>query len=124
MSIERKFQKRLQRRVFRVREKVVKNCFYSSSVRISAFRSLKHFYAQAIDDVNGVTVASCSSNGKEAEVKFKGTKLEKAHQMGQFFAAQLQEKNIVNVVFDRGSFAYHGRIKAFVEGMREKGLKI
>lgn len=89
--------------------------------RLDVFRSNCYIYAQLIDDVNGVTLASAGSNekdfGKDAG-NCKG-----ARKVGQMIAARAKEKNITEVVFDRGGYVYHGRVKELAEGAREGGLK-
>ena len=90
--------------------------------RISVYRSNKQIYAQAIDDVNGVTLASASSREKElASVTAK--KSEMAVMVGKRLAAVCKEKGIENVVFDRSGYQYHGRVKSLADGAREGGLK-
>lgn len=89
--------------------------------RLNVFRSAKHIYAQLIDDVAGVTLASASSLDKGFE-GFGGNK-EAAKKVGMAIAQKAQEKNICEVVFDRGGYLYHGRVKEVAEGAREGGLK-
>ncbi len=89
--------------------------------RLVVFRSLRHFYAQLVDDDGGVTLASAStfgSNGKKT-----GSNIDAAKQVGKKIAAEAKKKNIETVVFDRGGYVYHGRVKAFAESAREQGLK-
>jgi len=89
--------------------------------RLMVFRSLKHFYAQLVDDEGGVTLASASTlGGKE---KKTGSNVEAAKEVGKRIAAAAKKKNIQTVVFDRGGYIYHGRVKAFAESAREQGLK-
>ena len=87
--------------------------------RLSVFRANKHIYAQLIDDVKGVTIAAVSS----LDVKEKTKKSGIATEVGKMIAAKAVEKKIEKVVFDRGGFAYHGRVQALAEGAREGGLK-
>ena len=89
----------------------------SERPRLAIFRSNKGIYAQVIDDVNGNTLASASS--KEA----KGTKTEQATVVGKLIAANAKTAGIDTVVFDRGGFLYHGRVKALADSAREGGLK-
>ena len=89
--------------------------------RLAVFRSSKHIYAQIIDDVAGVTLASASSMDKDFE-GFGGN-IEAATKVGNAIAKKALEKGINTVVFDRGGFVYHGRVKALAEGAREGGLK-
>ena len=89
--------------------------------RLNVYRSTKHIYAQLIDDVNGVTLASASSMDKD----FEGTggNTEAARKVGTMIAERALAKNITEVVFDRGGYLYHGRVKELAEGAREGGLK-
>ncbi|WP_181304564.1 50S ribosomal protein L18 [Rufibacter sp. XAAS-G3-1] len=89
--------------------------------RLSVFRSNKFIYAQLIDDVNGVTLASSSSSVSEGGVT--GTKSESSSSVGRDIAAKALEQGITEVVFDRGGYLYHGRVKSLAEGAREAGLK-
>ena len=89
--------------------------------RLNVFRSAKHIYAQIIDDVNGVTLASASSMDKEFEGN--GGNTEGARKVGAMVAKRAAEKGIAEVVFYRGGFLYHGRVKELAEGARENGLK-
>lgn len=86
--------------------------------RLAVFRSVKHCYAQLIDDERGVTLAAAS----DAKAKGK-TKTERAHAAGKALAEAGKKKGVGKVVFDRGGFAYHGRVKALAEGAREGGLE-
>ncbi len=92
--------------------------------RLSVFRSNAHIYAQAIDDVNQVTLASAS----DLDASLKGgtdgkDKSAVAKMVGEIVAKKLQEKQVKSVVFDRNGFIYHGRVKAVAEGAREGGLE-
>ena len=89
--------------------------------RLDVFRSAKHIYVQIIDDVNGVTLASASSLEKDFGA-YGGNK-EAAKKVGELIAKRALEKGIENVVFDRGGYIYHGRVKELAEGAREGGLK-
>lgn len=88
--------------------------------RLNVFRSAKHIYAQIIDDVNGVTLAAASTMDKEFEGA--GGNAEAARKVGQMIAKRAMDKNIKDVVFDRGGYIYHGRVKELAEGAREGGL--
>ena len=90
--------------------------------RLSVFRSNTEIYAQLIDDVNGVTLASASSREKDIKAQ-KVTKTEKSKMVGEAIAKKAIAVGIVGCVFDRGGFLYHGRVKAVAEGAREGGLK-
>ena len=89
--------------------------------RLDVFRSAKHIYVQVIDDVNGVTLASASTVEKDFGA-YGGNK-EAAKKVGEMIAKRALEKGIENVVFDRGGYIYHGRVKVLAEGAREGGLK-
>lgn len=89
--------------------------------RLNVFRSAKHIYAQIIDDVNGVTLVSASSMDKDFEGS--GGNIEGARKVGATVAKRAVEKGITEVVFDRGGFLYHGRVKELADGARENGLK-
>ena len=89
--------------------------------RLDVFRSAKHIYAQIIDDVNGVTLVSASS--LEKDFACEGTKSDAAKQVGVNVAERAKAKGIDTVVFDRGGYVYHGRVKALAEGAREGGLQ-
>lgn len=89
--------------------------------RLNVFRSAKHIYAQLIDDVNGVTLCSASSLSKDFEGN--GGNKEGAKKVGELIAKHAAEKGISEVVFDRGGYLYHGRVKDLADGAREGGLK-
>jgi len=93
--------------------------------RVSVFRSTKHIYVQAIDDVNGVVLASISSVGKEVKAKIEGFTGNKAAAgiIGKMFGEVLKTKGVEKIVFDRNGFLYHGRIKSLADGIREAGLQ-
>jgi large subunit ribosomal protein L18 len=108
---------RVERRKNRVRAKVSGTAVRP---RLSVYRSLDHIYAQIIDDTAGVTLAGV----KDVDVKEGKTKVEKAFAVGKLLAEKAKAKNVTAVVFDRGQFQYHGRIKAVAEGAKEGGLTI
>ena len=87
--------------------------------RLSIFRSNKEIYCQLIDDVNGVTLASATSTDANVE----GSKTDQAKNVGKLIADKAKEMNVETVVFDRGGYLYHGRVKAVADGARENGLK-
>ena len=91
--------------------------------RVSVFRSNKQIYAQAVDDVNGVTLASVSSREKEIATVTGKKKSEVAVLVGKRLAEVCREKGIETVVFDRSGYQYHGRVKSLADGAREGGLK-
>lgn len=90
--------------------------------RLNVFRSSKHIYAQLIDDVNSVTLVSSSTVDKELKLE-NGGNVDAAKKVGEAVAKRALDKNIDTIVFDRGGYLYHGRIKALAEGAREAGLK-
>ncbi|MAJ90168.1 MAG: 50S ribosomal protein L18 [Flavobacteriales bacterium] len=89
----------------------------SERPRLAVFRSNKQIYVQLIDDINGNTLASASS------VDSKGTKIEQASAVGKLIADNAKKVGVDSVVFDRGGFLYHGRVKALADSAREAGLK-
>ena len=89
--------------------------------RLCVFRSAMHIYAQVIDDVNGVTLASASSMVKGFDAN--GGNAEGAKKVGELVAKAALDKGIEAVVFDRGGYLYHGRVQALAEAARENGLK-
>lgn len=110
-----------QRRHLRVRKHVNGT---NERPRLNVFRSGKHIYAQLIDDVLGVTLASASSIEPELREKVSnGSNIEAAAQIGQLIAERGKAKGIELVVFDRGGYLYHGRVKALAEAARESGLQ-
>ena len=90
--------------------------------RLSVFRSNKQIYAQLIDDLQGTTLLAVSSKLKDIE-KSEGTKSEKAALVGKLIAEKALAAGITNVVFDRGGYLYHGRVKQLADAAREGGLK-
>jgi large subunit ribosomal protein L18 len=90
--------------------------------RLCVFRSLKHIYAQVIDDMQGRTVASASSN-EEGAGRASGGNLAGARAVGRLIAERAKAKGVQKVVFDRGGYLYHGRVKALAEAAREAGLE-
>ncbi len=88
--------------------------------RLSVYRSNKEIYCQVIDDTRGHTLAAASSRELNG---VNGTKTEKAHQVGKLIAEKAKACGIEAVVFDRGGYLYHGRVKALAEGAREGGLQ-
>lgn len=91
----------------------------SAKPRLVVFRSLSHIYAQLINDENGTVIASAS----DIKAKSKGTKTDRAKEVGVTIANLAKEKKIETVVFDRNGFKYHGRVKAVAESAREGGLQ-
>lgn len=92
----------------------------SECPRLAIYRSNKSIYAQLIDDVSAMTLASASS--KERSIAGSGSKSEQAKAVGSLLAEKAKSKNIEKVVFDRGGYLYHGRVKSLADGAREGGL--
>ena len=114
----------IQERRLRIRRRIRKNISGTKDVpRMSVFRSNKQIYVQLVDDVTGTTITSASSRNKEVAEKKGITKSEKAKLVGKLIAERSVSKGISKVVFDRGGYLYHGRIKQLAEGAREGGLK-
>jgi len=114
------FERRQKRTRFKIRQ--VSN----DKPRLSVFRSSKHIYAQVIDDLKGVTIASCSTLDEEAKKaleKGKGADTSAAAIIGKLVAQRAVKAGITDVVFDRGGYIYHGRVKALGDAAREGGLK-
>ena len=92
--------------------------------RLSVFRSLRHIYAQIVDDTKGATLAAASTQDAELRTQVKGKKKTEAGDLvGQLIARRALEKGIKKVVFDRGGYKYHGRIKAVADAARKAGLE-
>ncbi|WP_042171420.1 50S ribosomal protein L18 [Paenibacillus gorillae] len=109
------------KRHLRVRKKITGTV---ARPRLSVFRSSKHIYAQLIDDVNGVTVASASTLDKElTEAIGNGGSVEAARKVGELVAQRAKAKGHTAIVFDRGGYLYHGRIQALADAAREAGLE-
>jgi large subunit ribosomal protein L18 len=89
--------------------------------RLSVYRSNKQIYAQLIDDIAGVTLAAASSAAKDSGMK--GNKVEIAKAVGKAIAEKATQSGVKSVVFDRGGYLYHGRVKSLAEGAREGGLE-
>jgi len=90
--------------------------------RLNVFRSNKHIYAQLIDDVNGVTIASASTLDKDVNLD-SSSNVDAAVKIGELVAKRAVEKGVSTVIFDRGGYLYHGRIKALADAARENGLE-
>lgn len=111
------------RRTFRVRNAIRKAAKSSGRARLSVHRTGMQMYAQIIDDTNGVTLASASTIEKGLKTTLKsGANVDAATQVGKLIAERAIKAGVKQVVFDRGSFLYHGRIKALAEGARAGGL--
>jgi len=109
-------KERLTRRHRRVRAKIMGT---AERPRLSVSRSSKHILVQLIDDERGVTLASAS----DLSIKKKAAKAEKAEMVGKEIAKLAKEQRVASVVFDRGGFRYHGRVKALADAARNGGLK-
>ena len=110
-----------ERRKARVRRAV--KAAANGRVRLTVHRSSKHIYAQVIDDTKGVTLVSASSLEKvQRDAGKTGADIDAAKAVGKMVAERATQKGIKNVVFDRGSYMYHGRIKALADAAREGGL--
>ncbi|MCK4498868.1 50S ribosomal protein L18 [Candidatus Babeliales bacterium] len=118
MSLRVRVDKRRKRRVLRVRGRLLN---VDSKPRVSVCRSLRHIYAQIIDDCKGRTLVSFSSLCKG--VGCSGDASSVAKSVGLELGKLAVAKNVAEVVFDRGSCLYHGRVKALADGLRESGLK-
>jgi len=117
-----KLKKQVERRTARVRRRV--KAAAADRLRLSVFRSSKHIYAQVIDDIKGQTVASASSIEKDMRGNLKtGANIDAAKAVGKLLAERASAKGVKNVVFDRGGYLYHGRVKALADAAREGGLK-
>ena len=114
MAIPKSRSEKRTRRHLRVRKKVEGT---TERPRLVVFRSLKHIYAQLVDDVAARTILTVSSG------KLEGTKTDKSIEVGKQVAARAKEAGITSVVFDRAGYKYHGRVKAVADGAREGGLE-
>jgi large subunit ribosomal protein L18 len=117
----------IQRREYRTRNKlrrvnIERNATRDLRPRLSVHRTNKQIYAQVIDDVKGVTLAAASSLEKDLKLK-KGSDVESAQKVGKLVAERAKKAGVSKVQFDRGSFVYHGRIRAVADGAREAGLE-
>ncbi|WP_203334940.1 50S ribosomal protein L18 [Planococcus beigongshangi] len=108
-----------KKRHARVRSKITGT---AERPRLNVFRSNKYIYAQLIDDMNGVTLASASSMDKDFSGEATGN-VEAATKVGEAIAKKATEKGLKSVVFDRGGYLYHGRVKALADAARENGLQ-
>jgi len=111
---------RRARRHLRVRKRVSGT---AARPRLVVFRSSKHIYAQLVDDERGVTLVGAADTTEGIQVDGKG-KTAKSFALGRLIAARAKDKGIAKVVFDRGGYQYHGRVKAVAEGARKGGLEL
>ncbi len=109
---------RKQRRAFRTRRRIQRPVD-NGRLRLSVFRSAKHIYAQVIDADKGHTVAEANSKS----LALSGNKTDQATTVGKALAEKASQAGVKRVVFDRGAYRYHGRVKALAEGAREGGLE-
>jgi large subunit ribosomal protein L18 len=117
-----KLSDRIERRKGRVRGAL--RLAAGERKRLSVFRSSKHIYAQVIDDDRGATLAAASSLEEAVrEGRKTGASVVAAKAVGKLIAERAQEKGVKDVIFDRGGYLYHGRVKALAEAAREAGLK-
>ncbi len=114
-------RKQLRRNSIRERIRKALNKGTSERPRLSVYRSNKQIYVQLIDDITGVTLVSASSASKDID-GLKGNKVEIAKAVGKAVAEKAIQSGIKTVVFDRGGYLYHGRVKSLAEGAREGGL--
>jgi large subunit ribosomal protein L18 len=110
-EIRQRIHKRIRARVAGTQERP----------RLAVFRSINHIYAQVIDDQQGHTLVAAAST--EKDLKGKGGNLDGAKLIGKTVAERAKEKGITKVVFDRGGYLYHGRVKALADAAREAGLE-
>lgn len=115
-----RFSKKFQRRAERVRFDIRRAA--AGKPRLSVFRSERHIYAQIIDDCCGKTLCSASTLEKDFRNTCKTSNKEAAGKVGALLAARATEAGIKEVVFDRGGYSYHGRVKALADGARSGGL--
>ncbi len=115
------------RKMYEKREARVRTALKAAAngkMRLSVFRSSKNIYAQIIDDVKGATIASASTLDKEVRANItKSSDIEAAKYVGKVVAERAVKNGVSEVVFDRGGYAYHGRVKALADSAREAGLK-
>jgi len=108
-----------QKRIKRIRKKISGT---AERPRLSVFKSARHIYAQIIDDVAGHTLVSMSTRDKDFAATEINGKAAQAQKVGELLAEKAKTKGIDKVVFDRGGYIYHGRVKSLSVGAREKGL--
>ena len=117
MSEQKNSIRRAGRRAFRVRDRLKRS---GNMPRVSVFRSIKHIYAQLIDDQQGKTLASSSS----LTIKDAGNKKVIARAVGKKLAELAKKADVEAVMFDRGCYRYHGRVRELADGLREGGLRL
>jgi large subunit ribosomal protein L18 len=123
MKIETKKDRRARIR-FRLKKRAIGS---TERPRLAVFRSEAHIYAQVIDDIAGLTLVSASTTEPAVKARLaegaRGSNVKGAQAIGQIVAERLKEKGVTRVVFDRGGFLYHGRVKAVADAAREAGLE-
>ena len=118
-----------QRRSYRTRNKIrrvniERNAIREIRPRLSVYRSGKQIYAQVIDDIKGITLAAASTLEADLKEKLKsGATVDAATEVGKLVAERAKKAGVEKVVFDRGRYVYHGRVKALADGAREGGLQ-
>jgi len=124
MSLEMKVKNRKEYRRLKIRRRIRKKISgVTSRPRMSVFRSNKQIYVQLIDDLSGNTLVAASSRDEEIAAQ-KVNKVEQAALVGKLIASKAKEAGIEEVVFDRGGYLYHGRVKSLADAAREGGLKL
>jgi large subunit ribosomal protein L18 len=119
MGVETRRQSRVRRHA-RVREKIKGS---AARPRLAVFRSLTHIYAQLVDDDAGRTLAAASSKEAKDATGIK-KRIDSAKTVGTLLGDRAKQKGVTEVVFDRGGYRYHGRVKALADGVREAGVKL
>lgn len=123
MKIDTKKDRRARIR-FRLKKRAIGS---TERPRLAVFRSEAHIYAQVIDDIAGLTLVSASTTEPAVKARLadgaRGSNVKGAQAIGQIVAERLKEKGVTRVVFDRGGFLYHGRVKAVADAAREAGLE-
>lgn len=123
MKIDTKKDRRARIR-FRLKKRAIGS---TDRPRLAVFRSEAHIYAQVIDDIAGLTLVSASTTEPAVKARLaegaRGSNVKGAQAIGQIVAERLKEKGVTRVVFDRGGFLYHGRVKAVADAAREAGLE-
>jgi len=120
MDRQKEKAKRRARRRVGIRKRIIGT---PERPRLSVYRSLNHIYAQIVDDIAGHTLASASTRDKDAKASSTGN-VEAAKAVGKTLAERAKQAGVEKVVFDRGGFRYHGRIKALADAAREGGLEL
>ena len=118
ISKRKKWINKKKRISFKIRKKL-------QYPRLVVYKSNKHFYSQLLDDNESITLCSSSSNDKELLKSIKGaSKIDVSKKVGYSIAKKISAKKIKKVIFDRNGYKYHGRVKVFVDAVKEKGIRI